>query len=404
MTARAGALDGVRVIDFCWVGAGSFATKILADHGADVVKIESSAKVDGLRLSPPFAGRTPGVNRSGYFADRNSSKRSMALNLKSEDGRRLALELIRDADVVANNFTPGVMERFGLGPEVALGINPRIVYLSMSMQGSEGPHRHHVGYGSTMAAIAGLHDLTGESSRDPIGTGTNYPDHIPNPTHAAIAVLAAVRHSRRSGHGQVIDIAQVEPMVSALGAAILQSSLSGMPQHRRGNHHPTAAPHNVYLCAGEDRWIAIAAMTDDHWNDLVTELGLRPPVAWASATGRKAAEAELDRIVADAVAGRDAIELARTLNARGVPAGVVSTAADLVDDPQLIAREHWQRLEHPEMGRTTYASPPFRLSATPGRLSRPAPLLGEHTIEAAEQLLGISSDEAAKLVRRGVLR
>ena len=403
MSARSGPLDGIRVIDFCWVGAGSFATKILADHGADVIKIESSRKVDGLRLSPPFAGRVAGVNRSGYFADRNSSKRSMAINLASDEGRALALRLIDDADVVANNFTPGVMERFGLGHEVAMARNPGLIYLSMSMQGADGPYRDHIGYGSTMAASAALHDLTGEPDRPPIGTGTNYPDHVPNPTHAAVAVLAALRHRRRTGEGQWIDMAQVEPTISAVGPAVLEASVTGVAPLRSGNRHATAAPHNVYRCAGPDRWIAIAVMDDAQWAALVDVLGLPAEPRWAHQVDRKREEARVDATVAAAVLTRDADELARALARRGVPAGVAATAADLVQDPQLLARGHWRQLEHAEMGRSIYASPPFTLSATPGGARSPAPLLGEHTVEVAAELLGIPEHEVAALAERGVL-
>lgn len=403
MSTTTGPLAGVRVIDFCWVGAGSFATKILADHGADVIKIESLAKVDGLRLSPPFAGRIPGVNRSGYFADRNSSKRSLAINLGSEQGRALALRLIEDADVVANNFTSGVMERFGLGRDVAMERNPGLIYLSMSMQGSEGPYRDHIGYGATMAASAALHDLTGEPDRQPIGTGTNYPDHVPNPTHAAVAVLAALRHRRRTGEGQWIDMAQVEPTISAVGPAVLEASITGMSPGRAGNRHPVAAPHNVYRCAGPDRWIAIAVTQDAHWSALVDVLGLEAPSLWVDETERKHDEAALDAIVGAAVRGWYADELARELRLRGVPAGVAATAADLVEDPQLVERGHWRQLDHAEMGTTIYASPPFTLSETPGGARGPAPLLGEHTVEVARELLGIPEHEVRALAESGVL-
>ncbi len=214
-------LTGVRVIDFSWVGAGSYATKILADLGAEVIKIESTKKVDGIRLSPPFADGQSGVNRSGYFADRNTSKRSMLLNLKEPAAVDIALRLIAQAELVCNNFSAGVMERLGLGYEAVAEVNPRIVYLSMSMNGDSGPERHARGYGAMMSAITGLHHLSGIPGLAPAGTGTNYPDHIPNPGHAAFAMLAALRHSRRTGRGQRIDMAQTEAMLATLGPELL---------------------------------------------------------------------------------------------------------------------------------------------------------------------------------------
>src|SRR5690606_236607 len=200
----------IRIADFTWLGAGSFTTKIFADYGADVNKIESSQRLDALRKSPPYKDRVEGVNRSGYFADRNSSKRSITLNLKSVAGRALAQRIIMESDVVANNFSPGVMDKFGLGYEAVRAIKPDIVYLSMSMQGQAGPESHYLGYGRTMGALTSLHHLAGRPDREPTGTGTNYPDHIPHPAHAALAVLAALRHRRRTGQGQHIDLAQTE--------------------------------------------------------------------------------------------------------------------------------------------------------------------------------------------------
>ena len=396
-------LSGVRVADFTWVGAGAFTTKLLADHGAEVIKVESSAKVDGIRLSPPFVGGEAGVNRSGYFADRNTSKQSLALNLKTETGRQLARRLVARSDIVANNFTPGVMERFGLGYDDVRRLNPGVIYLAMSMQGSAGPERDYLGYGQTIAAMVGLQYLTGSADRDPVGTGTNYPDHIPNPAHAAFALLAALRHRRRTGEGQMIDLAQTEPTISVLGTSVLHASVSGRDESRTGNRHRRYAPHGVYRCAGVDDWIAMAVTTDDQWSSLVEVLGLEVPERWSAEAERKAAEESLDAVVARAVENHSAEETADRLRAVGVPAGKVSTAQDVLADPQLAAREHWVYLNHAEMGKTVYGAPPFRLSRTPGSLRRPAPCLGEHTREVCESVLDLAGEEISKLIDKGIL-
>jgi benzylsuccinate CoA-transferase BbsF subunit len=173
-------LESVRILDLCWVGAGSYTTRILADLGADVVKIESHRKVDGLRLAGPFAPVPRSLNTSGYFADRNASKRSVTVDLTKPAGQEIVLELAAECDVIANNFSPGVMDKFGLSAERVLRINPSIVYLAMSMMGSKGPHSGHIGYGLNISALAGLHHLSGSADRPPAGTGTHYPDHIPN--------------------------------------------------------------------------------------------------------------------------------------------------------------------------------------------------------------------------------
>ena len=401
-----GALSGIRVVDFCWVGAGSFTTKLLADQGADVIKIESRKKVDGIRLSPPFAGGERGVNRSGYFADRNTSKRSCTINMKSEEGQRIARELIARSDVVANNFTPGVMARFGLSWEEVQRFNPSIVYLAMSMQGDEGPERDYLGYGLTISALVGLHSMTALPGRPPVGTGTNYPDHIPNPCHGAFAVLAALRHARRTGEGQYIDMAQTEATIAALGPAMLEYSVNGRDREPIGNRHERHAPHGVYPCRGEDRWIAIAVTTDKQFAALVTELDLPtdlvPPDL--DAAGRHAAADQLDQLIAERTRDEDHVELAERLQWTGVPAGPVHDAAGVVDrDPQLAARGHWVRLHHEEMGETLYSAPPFRFSRMPAVPVRPAPMLGEHTEEVCSEVLGMPADAIQELVDDGVL-
>jgi benzylsuccinate CoA-transferase BbsF subunit len=400
-------LDGIRIADFSWIGAGSFATKMLADAGADVIKIESAERLDSLRVAPPFKDRIKGVNRSGYFSDRNTSKRSFTLNLKHPDARDIALKLIAQSDIVANNFTPGVMERFGLGYDAVRAVKPNIIYVAMSMQGSSGPHSGYLGYGLTIGALSGLHHLSGLPDRLPAGTGTNYPDHMPNPCHAVFAVLAAVRHLRRTGEGQLIDIAQTEPTIALLASAVLDYTVNGRNAGRTGNASATACPHGAFPCEGKDRWIAIAVTNDSQWSALVEALG-SPDWAtdgrWASAEARIAGREELEAKLAEATRGWNGEELMRTLQARGVPAGIVNDAADLIDrDPQLAHRGHWVRLDHAEMGPTIYNAPPYRFSQSQVELRAPAPLLGQHTIEVLKEVLGIDAEEGAKLIEQGVL-
>lgn len=399
-------LAGIRVVDFCWVGAGSYATKLLADQGADVIKIESNARVDGIRLSGPFAGGQAGINRSGYFADRNTSKRSCAINMKTERGQEIARGLVRECDVVANSFTPGVMERFGLSwPEVH-ELNPRAVYLSMSMQGDGGPERAYMGYGLTISALVGLHALTAIPGRLPVGTGTNYPDHIPNPCHAAFAVLAALRDVRRTGLGQHIDLAQTEATIAVLGSAMVKAKISGSDPVPLGNRHEVFAPHGVYPCAGEDRWVAIAATSDDEFAALASVIGLpRGAVEGLETVGaRRDSADELDQLIALATRSWKPDELVASLQSAGVPAAPVHDSQGVVvDDEQLAHRNHWVRLDHSVMGETLYNAPPFRFSGTDDSINSPAPLLGEHTAEVCGEVLGMDEAEIAQLVGDGIL-
>src|SRR4029077_16272792 len=206
-------------------------------------------------------------------ANRNTSKRSITLNLKIERGRELARRLIADSLIVANNFSPGAMERLGLGYADILRFKRDIIYVSMSMQGAAGPEHKYLGFGLTIGALTGLQYLSGLPECEPAGTGTNFPDHIPNPCHAAFAVLAALFHRRRTGEGQFIGLAQTEPMISLLGPTILNYTVNGDLSERSGNARLPRVPHGVYPCAGEDRWIAISAWTDQAWESLIRVLG-----------------------------------------------------------------------------------------------------------------------------------
>jgi benzylsuccinate CoA-transferase BbsF subunit len=400
-------LQGLRVTDFCWVGAGSYTTKLLADMGAEVLKIESSTRLDSLRLSGPFKDKIPGPNRSGYFADRNTSKLSVTINLKTAKGIELVRRLIDGSDIVANNFTPGTMDELGLGYEELIRSNPSLIYISMSFQGADGPDRDTLGFGLTMSALVGLMHLTGLPGRPPAGTGTNYPDHIPNPCHAAFAVLAALRHRRRTGQGQKIDIAQIEPPLALLGPAMMDCAVNGRNAEPAGNGNPSAAPRGVYPCRGEDRWIAISIYDDRQYCALVDCLrspALTATGRWDSLLARQREKDVLDSAIAAATAGWEAETLMQALQDKGVPAGVVSTAADVVaHDPQLAHRKHWHRIPHAETGSMLYNAQPFRFGKAPIGPVFGAPLLGEHTADVCSRLLGLNDATIEQLRAENVL-
>ena len=400
----AGPLSGVRIADFTWIGAGSYTTKLLADFGADVIKIETSRHMDTLRSTGPFKDGISGINRSGYFADRNTSKRSININLKHPAGTEIGRRLVACSDIVANNFRPGVMDRLGFGYESLKLEYPKLIYLAMAMQGAAGPDAEYVGFGLTIGALTGLHNLCGPKDCAPVGTGTNYPDHVPNPTHAAFAVLAALHFRNRTGRGQYIDLAQTEPTVALQGTAMIDYTVNRRIAERCGNDHPNAVPHGVYPCRGEDRWIAIAAHDDVQWAGLAAALELAPETTlkWSQALIRNAARDEISNWLVSVTRERDAYELMQLLQTHGVPSGVVQNARDLIkSDPQLAHRRHWQTLEHPEMGATLYNGLPIHLSRTPGKLSRPAPLLGQHTEEVCIDLLGFTRAQYIQFEEEG---
>lgn len=400
-------LAGIRVADFTWFGAGPIYTQILANHGAQVIRVESQSHLDGLRLAHPMPEDKHSWNVSGYYNNFNASKLSFTLNMKHPKALDVALRLVAVSDIVAENYTAGTLEKWGLTYEAMLAVKPDIIFVREPMQGAGGPHGDFGGFGFVITPLAGISYLTGFPHREPVGLGTNYTDYVINPGHAAIATLAALRYRNRTGKGQLIEVAQVESSVCAVSTAILDYTANGRVGTRQGNRLGHAAPHGAYRCAGDDRWCAIAVFTDDEWHALCRAMG-DPEWAreerFATLQGRKENEDELDQLIESWTAVRSAEEVMETLQAAGVPAGVVQNARDVLEnDPHLKARGYYVYLDHPEAGRTAYDGPGFRLSKTPGGPQSPAPLLGEHTAFVCREVLGMDDEEVAQLVMESVL-
>lgn len=401
-------LAGIRVLDFTWGGAGPFATKALADHGAEVIKIETSTHYDFPRTMGPYADRRKGINRSAYFTNRNSSKLGVTLNLKDKEAVALARKMVPRCDIVANNFRAGTLEKLGLGYQDVAALRPDVIYVSMPLQGSGGPQSEYSGVGHTLNVLSGIYGLTGYGPGDITGPGTNFPDHSVNPGHALVAILGALAYRRRTGLGQYIEVSQLESTLNLLGPTILAYSLDRRNPAPTGNASDTAAPYGVFRCKGEDRWVAISVADDRQWQGLAR---LAAGEAWASdarhasAAGRIANRQALNDSVAAWVAGQDAFDVMERLQAVGVPAGVVQDASDLVTrDPQLAAREHFVTIDHPEMGPTVYNAPPFKLSKSGCRITRSAPLLGQDNEAVFKEWLGIAEDDYARLQQAGAFK
>jgi benzylsuccinate CoA-transferase BbsF subunit len=410
------ALDGVKVADFSWFGAGPICAEQFATFGATVVRVESETRVDGLRTVAPFAKGKTGYNVSGYFNNYNAGKLDVTINLNTEEGQELAQRLVAWADVFITNFTPRVVERWGLTYDRLSATNPRIIAAYQPMQGYNGPHRDFLGFGAVLTPITGYSHLSGFPNRLPTGLGTNYPDYVINPGHTLIAILAALRYRRRTGKGQHIECAQIESSICPLGPAIFDYTVNGRVEERAGNGLPNAAPHNAFKCRplhkgsaaiGHERWLVIACFTDEEWDALVEAMG---SPAWArdgkfaGLAGRKENEAELEQHISAWTADKEAYELMDELQRRGVPAGVVQSAREMLADEHLKERGYYVYLDHPEAGRTAYDGPPFKLSKTPGELRWPAPILGEHTEYVCKEILGLSDEEIADLLVAGVLQ
>ena len=338
---------------------------------------------------------------------------SITININSDKGHDLAERLVRWSDIYLTNMTPRIIERWGFTYEGVAKIRPDIIAVYQPMQGFDGPHRDFLGFGAVLTPITGFNHLTGFPNRAPTGMGTNYPDYVINPMHTLIAIMAALRHRRRTGKGQRIELAQIESAVATLAPAVMDYTVNGRVQTRAGNRLPHAAPHGAFRCQtikietpfgerDEGRWCVIACFSDEQWASLRQALG-DPEWAhderYATLAARKEHEDELERGIEEWTSARSPEEVMATLQSAGVPAAVVQNARDCLEgDPHLREREYYVYLEHPEAGRTAYDGPGFRLSKTPAQYRTPAPCLGEHNQQVAKEILGLSDDEIADLM------
>ncbi len=399
------ALEGLKVVDFSWYIAGPSIAMWLAHHGAEVIRVESLTRPDELRGIEPFKDGITGINRSGCYANYNAGKYGMCLNLNHRKGPEVARRLIAWSDVVAENFTPGTMERrWGLGYESVRKIKPDIIMLSSSTQGQTGPEAKQAGFGLELASRSGFTNFVGWPDQEAVGLGYPYTDTVTPPV-GVIAILAALELRRRTGKGQYIDLSQLEVGVQHLAPALLNYAVNQDEGRRIGNHHPYASPHGVYRCQGENRWCAIAVFTDEEWKAFCNVIGNAPwtqQPKFETVVSRNKNEEELDALVETWTSNFSAEEVMNRMQIAGIAAGVVQSGKDLIEDPQLEHRHHFWYLDHPEMGRCAYDGPPFRLSKTPAELRRPAPCLGEHTEYVCTKLLGMSDSEFVELLAEGV--
>lgn len=417
--------EGLRVADFAWVGVGPIVSKYLADHGAEVVRIESSTYPEALRRVGPFVDDQPGIDRSGYYANFNSSKLGATVNLKHPRGPELIKRFIATCDVVTESFTPGTMAKFGLDYESLRQLRPDLLMISMPLYGQTGPWASYMGYGHVLQAAAGYNHMTGWPDQPPIGTGVAYTDFLV-PHLAATALIAALDYRRRTGRGQYIDFGQMEAAIHGLGTAVLDWTANGHEQTRLGNHDLEAAPHNAYKCR-DGRWIGIACATEKHWEGLKAALG-RPEWCdmdrmrrrWQRINELKEIDRHLGFWFEDftrlerepALQTEEGVEgppvrkfttgeVVELMQSFGVPCGIVQSPEAMHADPQLAHRRHYWKLQHPVMGLRAYDGPAFRLSRTPTELRKAAPCLGEDNEYVFQEVVGLSEDEFIELLADG---
>jgi len=405
-------LSGIRVCDLTWIIAGPTATRVLADFGADVIRVEHQQAIDPIRLGRPINDEKPNLNNSGFFNYFNRNKRSVLLNARHPLGMELLHKLIAVSDVVIENFSGSVLDSWELGYEQQKAINPGIIYCSISGYGHDGRDKHFTTWGPTAQALSGLTMMSGLPGKPPAGWGYSYMDHTAG-YYGAIAIMMALHHRNQTGEGQHLDLSQVEAGMILTGPAVLDYTVNGRTWRREGMPpgnrawEPAIAPHNTYPCLGEDRWIAIAVRNDAEWQAMAQAMGEPSWAAdskFATNAGRLANQDELDANISAWTATREDYPLMHVLQAAGVPAGVCQSPGDRFEkDEQFRDRGWWATMPHPEMGEESeFDGVTPSLSATPGTNRTSAPMLGANTHEVMTSLLGLSDEEFAEHEEMGV--
>lgn len=397
--------DGIKVADFSWVAVGPQVTKVLAEHGARVVRIESHRRPENLRVVPPFKDNRPTLETGAYASSYNTNKYGLSLDLAKPRGKEIARELIKWADIVLESFAPGVMKRLGLDYEEAKKIKPDIIYCSTTFQGQYGPHALFGGLGFHGAALAGFWALSGYPGGEPAPAHTAYLDFIA-PWYLVTALVAALDRRRKTNKGMYIDQAQYEAGVTFLSPAILDYTVNSRIMGRRGNRDPCAAPHGIYPCQGNDRWVAIAVFTDEEWKAFSEAIG-SPQWAgerrFATLIGRKENEDELDQLVTSWTIDYTPEQVMTFMQPKGVAVGIVKTAEDLFNDPQLKHRDHFVYLEQRVVGYRAYQNQAIKFSKTPQRLWKAGPNIGEDSEYVCKEILNLTDDDISDLIAEGVI-
>lgn len=398
----------LKVLDLSMGWAGPLVGQMFAEMGAEVIKVEDTHHFDwwrgSLSMAPP---EMQPIERAAVFNTANRGKRGVTLDLASPRGIEILCRLIKVSDLLIENFSPGVMDRLGLGYDAVSAINPRMIMISMPSFGSDGPESNARGYGNTVEAMAGVTGLTGYHDGD--GQHYTLSNALGDPVaglNGVFALMVALRERERSGRGQLVELAQVETLIPFVTEGILEHQFTGKAPTLRGNRHREHAPHGLYRCGRTDDWIAIACETDADWRSLTKALALDHLLddkRFADAQARKANEDALDAELSRVLADTNLDESVERMRACNVLAAPVSSAPAVLGDPQLQSREYFVPIERAVVGTHLYPGAVARMRETPLSADAPAPLLGEHNRQVFREMLGLSDEEIAELERSGVI-
>jgi len=397
--------EGVKVADFAWVGVGPQVGRELAEHGATVVRVESHRVPDSLRTFPPFLEGESGIDRSAFGVAYNTNKYSVAMDLSKPRGVALAKQLVAWADLVTESFTPGTMANFGLDYESCKKIKPDIIYFSTCQMGQTGPLKNFGAYGMFGTTYAGFSNLLGLPDREPLPIFNNYSDFIA-PWYLTSTVIAALIRKKRTGKGMYIEQSQVEAGVTFLGPTILDYIVNGRIAKRMGNKDKYMAPHGIFPCSGDDRWVAIAVTDETEWEAfcrVINNPALSTDKKFSTFLNRKKNEEELNILIEEWTKDHSPEDIMTIMQDGGVPCGMVEAAEDLFKDPQLKHRDHFRFLEHPVIGKHAYNAPAYRLSKTPNDIHKAGPCLGEDIEYVYKEILGLTDDDISDLFVEGVI-
>jgi benzylsuccinate CoA-transferase BbsF subunit len=402
--------EGVKIVQLCWAGVGVYTCNYLSHYGATTIRVETATRPDPVRLFAPYAptnqpGEPVGLERSAFYSITHTApEMDIALNFKHPEAIEIFKRLVAWADVVAEGFPAGVMDKLGLDYEGLKKVNPQIIMFRTCGYGHSGPMADQPGFGSILTAITMMDNVVGWPDRPPVPPSTYYTDQL-SPMYASLAIMAALDYRRRTGHGQYIDHSQVETGLNYMTPLILDYQVNHRELALKGNKSDYAAPHGIYRCKGEDRWVAIAVMTDEEWHSFVKVVG---SPAWArakkyaSAAGRVNNSDELDKLVEAWTVNYPPEAVEEMLQQVSVGAGVVASAKDIDEDPQLNYYNFYREFEHPYVGKLRYYHPAaIKLSAVETAMKRPV-LLGEHNEHICTNILGMAKEDFERLKQKGI--